>query len=281
MSTPRPERLRPLHEWPAAQRARIHGVFTDIDDTLTTEGQITPDALAALAALREAGVIVVPITGRPVGWCETLAARWPVPAIVAENGAVALFSEKNAGTPAPNGEVSLSKLYREDAPTRARNRAHMQRVAARVLREVPGAALSRDSEGRETDIAFDVAEFQRLDAAQIDAILALLRAEGLHTTRSSIHVHGAVNAFDKWSGAQWAAEALFGRRLNDELDHWVAVGDSINDEPMFRHFRYSVGVANIARFADQLRPPPLYRTQAEHGAGFAELTRALLAARQP
>lgn len=280
MSMPRPERLRPLHEWPTAQRARIHGVFTDIDDTLTTEGQITADALAALAALRDAGLIVVPITGRPVRWCESLAARWPVPAVVAENGAVALFSGKTAETPVPNGEVALSKIYREDAPTRARNMAHMQRVAARVLREVPGAALARDSAGRETDIAFDVAEHQQLDAAQIDAILALLRAEGLRTTRSSIHVHGAVNAFDKWNGAQWAAQALFGRCLSDEPDQWVAVGDSINDEPMFRHFHHSVGVANIERFADQLQPPPVYVTRLARGAGFAELAQALLSARR-
>ncbi len=280
MSPAAPAHLRPLMEWPAAQRARIRGVFTDIDDTLTTDGQITPDALAALAALREAGLIVVPITGRPVGWCEQLAARWPVPAIVAENGAVALFSRETAETPAPTGEVALSKLYREDAPTRARNMAHMQRVAARVLREVPGAALSRDSACRETDIAFDVAEHQQLDATQVDAILALLRAEGLHTTRSSIHVHGAVNAFDKWSGAQWAAEALFGRRLSDELDHWVAVGDSINDEPMFRHFGHSVGVANIARFAAQLAAPPAFVTPSARGAGFAELAQALLAAQR-
>lgn len=279
MSTPHPERLRPLHEWPVIQRTGIHGVFTDIDDTLTTEGQITPKALAALAALREAGILVVPITGRPVGWCEQLAARWPVPAIVAENGAVALFAEKNTATPALNAEVLRSKIYREDAPTRARNMTHMQRAAARVLREVPGAALSRDSAGRETDIAFDVAEYQQLDAAQVNAILALLQAEGLHTTRSSIHVHGAVNAFDKWSGAQWVAAALFGRRLEAELDHWVAVGDSINDEPLFCHFRHSVGVANVARFFAQLQPPPRYITDAPRGAGFAQLARALLQAR--
>ncbi|GAB4204137.1 MAG: HAD-IIB family hydrolase [Tibeticola sp.] len=279
MSDATAPRLRPLHAWPASERARIRGVFTDIDDTLTTDGQITPDALAALAALRDAGLIVVPITGRPVGWCEALAATWPVPAIVAENGAVALFSEITAGTPASTGEIALSKIYREDASTRARNMAHMQRVATRVLREVPGAALSRDSAGRETDIAFDVGEHQQLDATQVDAILARLRAEGLHTTRSSIHVHGAVNAYDKWSGAQWAAEALFGHRLSDELDHWVAVGDSINDEPLFRHFRHSIGVANVARFVAQLQPPPCYITDAPRGAGFAQLARTLLQSR--
>jgi HAD superfamily hydrolase (TIGR01484 family) len=68
----------------------LFGVFTDIDDTLTTDGAITPDALQALTDLKAAGLSVVAITGRPVGWSEPFAAQWPVDAIVAENGAVAL-----------------------------------------------------------------------------------------------------------------------------------------------------------------------------------------------
>ena len=69
----------------------VGGVFTDIDDTLTTEGAITPDALAALQALRDDGVRVIAVTGRPVGWSEPFALSWPMDAIVAENGAVALI----------------------------------------------------------------------------------------------------------------------------------------------------------------------------------------------
>jgi hydroxymethylpyrimidine pyrophosphatase-like HAD family hydrolase len=59
--------MLPLREWPEPARRGIVGVLTDIDDTLTTEGAITPDALAALAALQRAGVHVIAITGRPVG----------------------------------------------------------------------------------------------------------------------------------------------------------------------------------------------------------------------
>jgi hydroxymethylpyrimidine pyrophosphatase-like HAD family hydrolase len=109
-------------------------VFTDIDDTLTTDSAITDDALAALAALRRAGVRVIAITGRPVGWCAERAARWPLDAVVAENGAVALSSNKTRPTPAGNGALPLSKIYRDDAHARAQARERMQRVAARVLR---------------------------------------------------------------------------------------------------------------------------------------------------
>ena len=60
------------------------------------------------------------------------------------------------------------------------------------------------------------------------------------------------------------------------------MGDSTNDQVMFRHFTHSVGVANIRRFEPQLRFKPRYVTQGERGAGFAEMAHALLGQlRQP
>ena len=268
--------MLPLSDWPLAERRAIRGVFTDIDDTLTTHGAITPDALAALGALRAAGLTVIAITGRPVGWSEPKARAWPVDAIVAENGAVALVSEKNSLTPASDGHPALSKIYQLDAATRQAHTRRLRQAAERVLREVPGVSLARDSAGRETDIAFDHAEFASLTATQIDAIEAVLRAEGLHTTRSSIHTHGAVSPGDKWTGAVWAVRTLLGRDLTQELDCWVAVGDSGNDEAMYRHFRHSVGVANIRLAAPRMQALPSYVTTAERGAGFAEFAQTLL-----
>lgn len=272
--------MKPLADWPLTERRAIRGVFTDIDDTLTTHGAITADALAALAALRAKGLTVVAITGRPVGWAEPKAREWPVDAVVAENGSVALVSDKKGQYPPSDGDCLLFKTYQLDAETRAEHTVRLRHAAARVLREVPGVSLARDAAGRETDIAFDHAEFAALAPAQIDAIEAVLRAEGLFTTRSSIHTHGAVAPFDKWSGAVWAARTLLGRDLPAELDHWVAVGDSGNDEAMFRHFRHSVGVANIIHAAPRMQHLPRYVTVGERGAGFAELAQALDAASQ-
>ena len=85
--------LLSLSRWSAQDRAGVRGVLTDIDDTLTTEGAITPDALGALQRLRAAGLPVFAITGRPAGWSEAFALSWPVNAIVAENGAVALWQD--------------------------------------------------------------------------------------------------------------------------------------------------------------------------------------------
>jgi len=264
-------RPQPLEALPSARLAAVCGVFTDIDDTLTADGRLEPAARAALDALHRAGVPVVAITGRPMGWSEPFARTWPVAAIVAENGAVAMFRDGAA----------LRTEYAQDAATRARNAARLRAVAAAVLREVPGATLATDSPGRVTDIAIDHSEFAHLDAASIDRVVALMQREGLNATVSSIHINGWYGEHTKLSGARWMLRRLLGRELDGEVERWVYVGDSTNDQAMFGHFPLSVGVANLRRFAVQLHTWPAYITMGERGTGFAEVAARLLAARAP
>ncbi|HYW56209.1 MAG TPA: HAD-IIB family hydrolase [Polaromonas sp.] len=273
-------RFEPLKNWPLAERQRITGVFTDIDDTLTTEGAITPDALQALGDLKAAGLHVIPITGRPVGWSEPFALSWPVDAIVAENGAVALLQNKNSSLPNIDGDSLLSKRYQQDAATRSTNYTRMQEVAQRVVLEVPGAVLSEDSAGRETDIAIDHSEFVQLSPDRIAQTMQIMRAEGMTATVSSIHINGWFGGHNKLEGARWIVRELFNRDLNAEMERWVYVGDSTNDELMFQAFAHAVGVANIRRFESELTHKPRYISQGERGAGFAEVAAALLDARR-
>ena len=245
----------------------IVGVFTDIDDTLTTEGAITPDALQALTNLKAAGLQVVPITGRPVGWSGPFAQSWPVDAIVAENGAVGLQHSATQG---------LRKLYQQDAPTRQANFTRMQAVLEQIEKDVTGARRSQDSAGRETDIAIDHSEFTHLPQHAIDEVVRLMQAAGMTATVSSIHINGWFGEHSKLTGARWIVRELWDRDLDAEIDRWVYVGDSTNDQVMFEHFPHSVGVANIRRFEAQLTHPPRFITPSERGAGFAELARHLL-----
>ena len=260
--------MKPLDSWPPEARRAIVGVFIDIDDTLTTGGLVTGEVLQALAALKAAGLHVIPVTGRPVGWSETFALQWPVDAIVAENGAVALVR-----APLPGG---LRKLYQQDAQVRAANYIRMQRVAQRIVAEMPDATLSRDSAGRETDIAIDHSEYVQLPQACITHAVKLMEDEGMKASVSSIHINGWYGDHNKLSGARWIVRALFGRELDDEIDRWVYVGDSTNDVLMFEHFPHSVGVANIRRFEAQLTHLPRYIARSERGAGFAEIAKSLL-----
>jgi HAD superfamily hydrolase (TIGR01484 family) len=307
MTPARPAALATLPD--AAARA-VRGVLTDIDDTLTSEGAIAPEALAALADLRAAGVCVIAVTGRPKGWSEPFARDWPIEAIVAENGAVALFRDdarsattdggrratapvEAAGPRAVLHESAQRRLgpvagsaadvvveYAQDEPTRRRNAARLKAAAERVLREVPGSRLAADSAGRVTDIAIDHSEFAHLPPERIAEVVAVMHAEGMNATVSSIHVNGWYGDHDKLSGARWIVRRRLGRDLDAEIGQWLYVGDSTNDQQMFGHFPLSVGVANLMRFAAELTVWPRYLTQGERGAGFAEVARRLLEARR-
>ena len=277
--------LRPLSDWSVPAPGQLLGVLTDIDDTLSTEGEVPAQVVQALAALRAAGLHVIPVTGRPVGWSVPFAQAWPVDAIVAENGAVALLpAGENKGQigseSLPSKRRQLSKIYQQGAAVRSANFVRMQQVLAQIEAVVPGARRAADSAGRETDIAIDHSEFTQLPQAQMDQCVQLMRAAGMSATVSSIHINGWFGAHNKWEGARWIVRTLFGRVLEDETDRWVYVGDSTNDQVMFEHFGHSVGVANIARFVAQLQHLPRYVTQGERGAGFAELVHHLLAARK-
>ena len=260
--------MKLLSSWPQSARAKIVGIFTDIDDTLTTEGSITPDALQALQDLNTAGLMVIPITGRPVGWSIPFASTWPINAMVAENGAVALLHDAT--------QNQIRKIYQQDLTTRIHNFQEMQRIAQQVLKEIPDTVMARDSNGRETDIAFDHSEFHKLSQDQIQQVVLLLQQEGMTATVSSIHINAWFGGYNKWYGAQWILKELTGRDLNLELDQWVYVGDSTNDQVMFENFTHSVGVANIKRFENELKHLPKYIASRERGAGFSEVASALL-----
>src|SRR5450755_2047441 len=247
----------------------VRGVLTDIDDTLTVDGAVPMGVVAALAALRVAGIPVIAVTGRPMGWSRAIAAEVPLAAVVAENGAVALVREGD--------DVRVDYVEPEDV--RIAHGRRLRSVAARVLAEVPGTTLARDSPGRVTDIAIDHAEFAHLDPARIARVVAVMQSEGMNATVSSIHINGWFGAHTKLTGATWIVQRLLGRDLDAERAAWLYVGDSPNDELMFASFALSVGVANIVAIAHRLQRWPAYVTVFDRGRGFVEVAESLLAAR--
>jgi len=259
----------PLAQMPRESRRAIRGVLTDIDDTLTTRGRLTPQAYSALARLKDAGKLVVPITGRPAGWCDHIARMWPVDGVVGENGA--LWMRYDAS------RRKLVRAYAASDAERRANRDGLAAVAARVLREVPGTALASDQPYREADIAIDFCEdVPPLPRAEVDRIVAIMEAEGLTAKVSSIHVNGWFGRYDKLGMTKrFLADAL-GIDLEAKRDRFVFAGDSPNDAPMFAYFPNSVGVANVREFLDRIVPPPAWITQREAGDGFVELVDALL-----
>jgi len=264
--------MRPIAELPDAARMAIRGVLTDIDDTLSTGGRITAMAYAAMERLRQAGLLVIPVTGRPAGWCDHIARMWPVDAVVGENGALYMFRDTRSAV--------LRKCYADSDPDRRAARERVAGIAARILREVPGCAVASDQPYRDTDLAIDYCEdVAPLAPESVDRIAALMRAEGMTSKVSSIHVNGWFGAHDKLTTTRTLLREVFAIDLEAERTRFAFVGDSPNDAPMFEFFPISIGVANVRRFAARLETPPMYVTERESGAGFAELAAFLLAGR--
>ncbi|HYX63918.1 MAG TPA: HAD-IIB family hydrolase [Burkholderiales bacterium] len=247
----------------------VRAVLVDIDDTLTTEGKLTAEAYRALESLHQAGKRVVPVTGRPAGWCDHIARLWPVDAVVGENGAFYFFF----------AERRLQRRYADAPEVRLAKRRRLERLATHILREVPGCALAADQDYRETDLAIDYCEdVPALPLEDAERIAELMRAEGLTAKISSIHVNGWYGDYDKLAMTRQLFAERFQADLSAANSTVLYVGDSPNDAPMFGFFEKSVGVANVRRFDGRLAAEPKFVTAAAAGAGFAELARHLLAA---
>ena len=242
--------MRPLEALPLEARRDIGFVLCDIDDTLTTDGRLPAVSYRALERLQQAGLKVLPITGRPAGWCDHMARMWPIDGIVGENGAFYFRYDR--------GDRRMTRTYWTEDARRTADRRRLQALEARILSEVPGAAVASDQPYREADLAIDYCEdVAPLSADEVERILALFEEAGAQAKVSS----------DRFALSPEAmrAQAIF-------------VGDSPNDAPMFAFFPNSVGVANVRAFAGRLAAEPAYVTHAAGGQGFAELAEALLSA---
>jgi HAD superfamily hydrolase (TIGR01484 family) len=259
--------LKALAELDAATCRGLRGVFADIDDTLSWEGHLVPEAFVALHRLRESGLVVVPVTGRPGGWVDHIARFWPVEGVVGENGGLWFWRD----------EHRLVRRFAQPLMERRRNRERLDSLAAQVLAAVPGTALASDQPYRELDLAIDVREdVPPLADADIDKVVATFHAIGATCKVSSIHVNGWFGSFDKLSGCRSFVRDRFDRDLDAERDRWLFVGDSPNDEPLFAAFPVSVGVANVTAFTARMSSLPRYVTSKVGGFGFAELAARIL-----
>ena len=264
--------MQPLTAMPREVAASIHTVFSDIDDTLTTEGKLTVEGYAALQELKDAGIRVVLVTGRPAGWCDHIGRMWPVDAVIGENGAFYCWYDHDAH--------KLKTRHVFDESQRAKNTQRMATACEKILREVPGCALASDQFCRLYDIAIDFCEdVPALPESSVQRIVQLMEQSGMTAKVSSIHVNGWFGDYDKLSMAHLLMRERYSLELEAERGRCTFVGDSPNDAPMFAYLPHAVGVANVTRFALPPAQAPAYVTSEAAGAGFAQVMRTLLAAR--
>jgi len=252
--------------------ANLRGVFTDIDDTISTGGKITPAAFDALWDLHEKGLKLVVVTGRPAGWCDHIARFWPVDAVVGEDGA---FYFRYDGS-------KMQRRYVRDAPRRSEHLRKLHALTEQILREVPGTALAADQAYRECNVAIDYCEDVTPLSQDTSLRIKQLFEQGGATAKiSSIHVNGWYGDFDKLSTSRlWAREQL-GLDLDEHRGEFAYCGDSPNDEPMFEFFPLSFGMANVRDYLPIMEHHPGFIASRPCGEGFCEVTELVLRSLAP
>jgi HAD superfamily hydrolase (TIGR01484 family) len=261
--------MQPIAELTAAEARGLAGVVFDVDDTLTRAGRLEHAAYSALWQLREAGLILLAVTGRPLGFAEVIARTWPVHAAVGENG---------AGFIRETGALLQVGYYAPEAE-RTSHAALLDRVRTRIARDAPFARYSDDTWARRCDVAWDVGERVQLSAAQVAELRRLIESEGARCLVSSVHAHALAGDYDKATGAVLAGREALGCDLEAERERWLFVGDSGNDAGAFSFFPLSAGVANVRAHLHALPTPPRFVSQADRGRGFAEIAQHVLSLR--
>lgn len=249
-------------------KTKVQFVFTDIDDTLTLDGRLIPEAFSAIWRLYEKGIQIVPVTGRPAGWCELIARQWPVAGVIGENGGLYFRLHNN----------EMQRHFVTNANTMRDNQRRLDKIRAEVLDTVSGSKLASDQFCRMMDLAIDFAEDVKppLRMDEVDRIVKIFEKHGAVAKVSSIHVNGWYGKYDKLSMCQHFLIKEFKITLKEAQSKSVFIGDSPNDEPMFKAFDNSVAVSNIIKFKDKLKDKPKYVTDSEGGLGFAELANHIL-----
>jgi HAD superfamily hydrolase (TIGR01484 family) len=265
----KPRSVRPIHQIPPEVCRNLAVFFMDIDDTFTTDGRITAAAFQSLWKLYDAGIGVVPVTGRPAGWCDMIARFWPVEAVIGENGAFCFSYDYQKKT-------MIRQFYQSDSD-RIHGANLLKQLERRVLRDVPGCAISADQSFRIADLAIDFCEdVPALPDESIRKICSIARNLDLNCKVSSIHVNCWYGSHDKNESLEKYLFSKYSLPMASIQPQILFIGDSPNDEPLFAAVDNSVAVSNIHRFLDTMTHWPAYMTQKRSGDGFCELVNRIL-----
>ena len=261
--------MQPLVNITKKTRQQIKYVLTDIDDTLTLDGKLPAVAYSAMERLQKSGIRVIPVTGRPAGWCDHIARMWPVDALVGENGAFYFYYDAI--------QKKMVRRFWRSEDQRRTDKLKLAELQEQIVQKVPGCRVSADQPYREADLAIDFCEdVAPLPMKEVEKIVSIFESAGAVAKISSIHVNGWFGDYDKLAMTKRLFAEVFQVELESAKESVIFSGDSPNDAPMFAFFPNGVGVANVLDFAEDMPHKPTWITQKKGGYGFAELVDFLL-----
>ncbi|MFC1813597.1 HAD-IIB family hydrolase [Thermodesulfobacteriota bacterium] len=261
--------MKPFSQFPDKFKKNIRYVLTDIDDTLTLKGRLPAVVFTAMEQLQKSGIRVIPITGRPAGWCDHIARMWPVDGLVGENGAFYFCYNTR--------QKKMLRRYFKSESERIKDRRKLEKIKKEILERIPACRVASDQTYREADLAIDFCEdVPPIPMDDVEEIVRCFTRAGARAKISSIHVNGWFGDYDKLTMTRLFFEEILRNDLDQSKDQVIFIGDSPNDAPMFHFFPHSVGVANILRFKGKMDCEPAWVMEKEGGYGFAEMVNMLL-----
>lgn len=255
--------LAPLSHLDTQTCQNLQLIASDLDGTLTLNGQFAAAFIATLAQLARVGLPLVIVTGRSAGWVQGLAQYLPVAGAIAENGGLGFFPPDYAAQ------------FLVDLPNIAAHRKALASCFEQLQADWPQLVESSDNRFRLTDWTFEVAG---LEPGEIEAIAQRCTTQGWGFTYSTVQCHIRPQGQDKGIALQQVMAARYPELGNHQV---VTLGDSPNDAGLFDPARFpcSVGVANLRHYAEQLPHCPAYITEQEAFLGFQELAATLITAK--
>ncbi|EAR08330.1 HAD family hydrolase [Reinekea blandensis] len=251
------------------EQTEIRFLLTDVDDTLTTDGKLLPETLAALVRLQNQGIRTIAVTGACAGWCDQMIRLWPLDAVIGENGAFVFYRDE-AGRVRTDFYADREQMAQQQRELRQRTESY--------LTTEPTLVLAHDQAFRYCDVAVDFAPSPQSPASPlvVQAFMDTLQREGYQTLRSSIHINCWSGEHNKRRMTERFLMQQYGLSATDMLVQCAFIGDAPNDEPMFAWLPATYGVANIRPYIDVLTTPPATILDRRGGLGFVDLVDHLL-----
>lgn len=256
--------MKPIDQIP---KGKIKAIFSDLDDTLTSDGRLPAKVIEAFDQLKKKDFWLVIVSGRPAGWADCLMRLFPLDAMIFENGAGLMLRDGK--------KVLAHNLASVDSLQDQHRR--LTGIFNDLKKQIPHLRLATDQFYRLFDFAIDICEEPpHLSDKEVEQILKRLDQEKDLTAKlSSIHINYWCGKHTKVTASQYLIESE-GAKRGVKKEQITFTGDSPNDEPLFEFFDYSVGVRNIEKYLPKMKHPPKFITKSDSADGFYELASHLL-----
>jgi hypothetical protein len=211
-------------------------IFSDFDGTLTYKESLSPIFFEVLSYLESKKTPLVIVTGRSLSWGHFLLTHFPYLTDVIVEGGGAMVSR--------NGKFITEECLISQADV-----DRLAKFCENFKTKFPNVPLSVDSFGRKTDRAIELHDLQ--DGVLFHHIEDYLREQKINFSTSNVHLNFWCGEVSKYKAVQHYLKL---KQMNDS--DGMFFGDSLNDQTMFKSFKNSVGVANIAVVMDRLEFKP-------------------------